>query len=186
MKITKNKLKQLIKEQYEADMLLEGVPLSQSGGARQGEFTSSLRGRVAAKNIPELNSNIEALERRMTKIEDMLEQMAGEAGKVQMYEEGLRPDVFQEVMDELDTMNENVGLSLARQLDRGVKPGQSYLPDSGLTRDNPVMQALLDPDPQSASMIKGALGIEALESQLRRIEARLARLEGKSRGPQNY
>ena len=41
------------------------------------------------------------------------------------------------------------------------------------------MQALLDPDPQSASMIKGALGIEALESQLQRIEARLARLEGR-------
>ena len=83
------------------------------------------------------------------------------------------------IKEELGTMSEGAGLSLARQLDRGVKPEQSYLPDSGLTRDNPVMQALLDPDPQSASMIKGALGIEALESQLRRIEARLARLEGR-------
>ena len=80
------------------------------------------------------------------------------------------------IKEELDALSEEAGLTLARQLDRGEK---GYRPRSSLENYNPVMQALLDPDPQSASMIKGALGIEALESQLQRIEARLARLEGR-------
>ena len=80
------------------------------------------------------------------------------------------------IKEELDALSEDAGLTLARQLDRGEK---GYLPRSSLENYNPVMQALLDPDPQSASMIKGALGIEALESQVQRIEARLARLEGR-------
>lgn len=62
-------------DETELEEIQEGVPLSQSGGAREGELTGHLRGRVAAKNIQELNSNIEALERRMTKIENMLENM---------------------------------------------------------------------------------------------------------------
>tara|TARA_R100000152_G_C6763829_1_gene188323 strand:- start:851 stop:1108 length:258 start_codon:yes stop_codon:yes gene_type:complete len=79
MKLTKSQIKQIIKEEIEeldeqASMLRKAFD-----GKGAGAFTSNLRGRVEAKNIQELNANIEALERRLTKVEDLLEQMSGKA-----------------------------------------------------------------------------------------------------------
>ena len=67
MKLTRKQLVKLIKEELE-DLNEAKAP---------GSFTSSKRGRVAAKNIQELNATIEALERRLTKIEDVLEEVTG-------------------------------------------------------------------------------------------------------------
>ena len=73
MKLTKSQIKQIIKE--EIDELDEQSSMLRKAMSGKGAFTSNLRGRVAAKDIQELNANIEALERRLTKVEDLLEQM---------------------------------------------------------------------------------------------------------------
>ena len=89
VKITKNKLKQLIKEQYEAVMLPEQSDITRPGPLDPSE----LRGDIDHQGL---------ILRHLTRRVDALEKMVGKAGEMQRYEEGLRPDVFQEVMDELE------------------------------------------------------------------------------------
>ncbi len=120
MKVTKNKLKQLIKEQYETAMLQEqsaipkNVSMADARAYAQGLKNQMDNNpsfiRADLKDLEARVKDLEQLVNRMTKLmrirsaADRLFRPRGPANTnmEKRVDEGVRPDVFQEVMDELE------------------------------------------------------------------------------------